>query len=64
MMSNKVIYSLKIHIALRMAGFEPVFEMPNPRKPQYTCWIYEDTPELEEVFDKCIREMEAGRDEE
>jgi hypothetical protein len=63
-MSNKVIYSLKIHIALRMAGFEPVFEMPNPRKPQYTCWIYEDTPELEEVFDRCIREMEAGRDEE
>lgn len=64
MSNKKIIYSLQIHIALRMAGFEPVFEMPNPRKPQYTCWIYENSPELEEVFDRCIIEMEAAKNEE
>ena len=48
-MSNikyKIIYSLKIHIALQAQGFKSETEMKNPYNPRFNCWVYEETPEL------------------
>ena len=56
-MSNfKIIYSLRIHVALLAQGFKPVVEMKNPRQENFNCWVYEETSDLLEAFDKLIRE--------
>lgn len=56
-MSNiktKIIYSLRIHIELQRYGFSPILEMKNPQNQKYNCWVYEETPELLELFDKIV----------
>lgn len=56
-MSNikyKIIYSLKIHIALQAQGFSAQTEMKNPNNPRFNCWVYEETPELLEAFDALL----------
>lgn len=60
-MSNvktKIIYSLRIHIALQRQGFSYAVEMRNPQNPNLNCWVYEETPELLKAFDELIREGE------
>ena len=40
-MSNvkyKIIYSLKIHIALQNQGFNYITEMKNPSNSNFNCW--------------------------
>lgn len=57
-MSNtkyKIIYSLQIHIALQAQGFIHETEMKNPKNPRFNCWVYEETPELLQAFDKLVR---------
>ena len=56
-MSNqnvKIIYSLKLHIALQKRGFICLTEMKNPHNPQYNCWVYAATPELLAAFDTLL----------
>lgn len=58
-MSNvniKIIYSLRIHIALQKMGFVYITEMKNPNNPKFNCWVYEETPALLEAFDKLVSE--------
>lgn len=58
-MSNikyKIIYSLRIHIALQAMGFRYEAEMKNPQNSQFNCWVYEETPELLKAFDSLVRE--------
>lgn len=60
-MSNikyKIIYSLKIHIALQAQGFKSQVEMKNPSNPRFNCWVYEETPELLKAFDALLTEEE------
>lgn len=42
----KVIYSLRVHIALQQQGFKYITEMRNPQNPHLNCWVYEATPAL------------------
>lgn len=51
---NKIIYSLKVMLALVERGFIPVAQMPNPRFPQYNCWVFEDTEEFEKVLSEVL----------
>lgn len=51
----KTIYSLRIRIALRNYGFEPVAEMQNPYKKRLQCWRYIDTVEFEDTLSKIMR---------
>ena len=37
---NKIIYSLNIMEQLVNKGHVPVSSMPNPKYPQYMCWIF------------------------
>ena len=56
-MSNtniKIVYSLRIHLELQRMGFNYEIEMKNPQKPQFNCWVYRETPEFIEAFDKII----------
>lgn len=60
-MSNikyKIIYSLKIHIALQAQGFKSEMEMKNPSNPRFNCWVYEETPELLKAFDALLTKEE------
>ena len=45
-MNVKIIYSLRIHIALQAQGFKYMTEMRNPQHPHLNCWVYPATPEL------------------
>ena len=60
-MSNikyKIIYSLKIHIALQAQGFKSQVEMKNPNNSRFNCWVYEETPELLKAFDALLTKEE------
>lgn len=61
-MSNqniKVIYSLKMHIALQTQGFVYLTEMKNPNNPRFNCWVYEATPDFLAAFDALLGEAAA-----
>ncbi len=51
----KIIYSLKIHIALQAQGFMCETEMKNPANPRFNCWVYAETPELLKAFDTLVK---------
>ena len=56
-MSNqnvKIIYSLRIHIALQQKGFMCIAEMRNPQNARFNCWVYAATPDLLAAFDALI----------
>lgn len=55
----KVIYSLRIHIALQKQGFSYITEMKNPQNPHLNCWVYAETPDLLAAFDALVREVRA-----
>ena len=56
-MSNqelKIVYSLKMHIALQQQGFQYLTEMKNPNNPRFNCWVYEATPQFQVAFDALL----------
>ncbi len=58
-MSNykiKIIYSLRIHIALQQQGFQCIAEMKNPQNQRFNCWVYAESPDLLTAFDALVRE--------
>lgn len=52
----KVIYSLRVNLALQSVGLKPVTEMKSPKNPKYNCWVYEKTPEFLKAFEKLAKE--------
>lgn len=50
----KMVYSLRVRIALRKEGFEPVWESDNPYKMGLRCWAYEETPAFAAAFSKIL----------
>lgn len=52
----KIIYSLRIHIALQSLGFQYKTEMRNPRKPNLNCWVYQNTPEFQLALKQLLGE--------
>ena len=51
----KIVYSLRIHIALQQQGFSFMTEMKNPKNPHFNCWVYAATPDLLAAFDAALR---------
>jgi hypothetical protein len=43
---TKLIYSKRICEQLMLMGFRPVETIPNPIKPEFICWAFEDTKEF------------------
>ena len=52
----KIVYSLRIHIALQQKGFTYITEMKNPQNQKFNCWVYAATPDLLAAFDALMRE--------
>ena len=51
---TKVVYSLRVRIALHKAGIEPLIEMDNPYKPGLRCWVYEETEKFVTTFSQIL----------
>ena len=43
---TKLIYSKRICEQLMLMGFRPIETIPNPIKPEFICWAFEDTKEF------------------
>ena len=60
MLDTKIIYSLKVATKLIALGHQPVGTMANPMKPEFTCWIFEVTPEFQGDLDKVLGGVSHG----
>lgn len=48
---RKIIYSIHAMERLVAMGHVPAATMPNPKKPEFLCWIFEVTPEFQRDVD-------------
>ena len=55
----KIVYSLRIHIALQQQGFSYMTEMKNPQNPHLNCWVYAATPDFLAAFEALVWEVAA-----
>lgn len=56
---TKIVYSLRLHIALQQQGFAHITEMKNPQNPHLNCWVYEATPRFIACFEALMKEASA-----
>lgn len=56
----KIVYSLRIHIALQQQGFSYMTEMKNPQNPHLNCWVYAATPDFLAAFEALMGEVRAN----
>lgn len=56
----KIVYSLRIHVALQQQGFVHITEMKNPQNPHLNCWVYAATPEFTAAFEALMEEVAAN----
>ena len=56
---TKIVYSLRIHVALQQQGFVHITEMKNPKNPHLNCWVYAATPDFETAFEALMGEVAA-----
>ena len=56
----KIVYSLRIHVALQQQGFTYVSEMKNPQNPHLNCWVYAATPDFIAAFEALMGEVRAN----
>ena len=50
----KIVYSLRIHIALQQQGFSYMTEMKNPQNQHLNCWVYAATPDFLAAFEALV----------
>lgn len=55
----KIVYSLRIHVALQQQGFVYITEMKNPQNPHLNCWVYAATPDFIAAFEALMGEVAA-----
>lgn len=58
---TKIIYSMRVMLQLQAKGFQYLTIMPNPQHPEYNCWVYELTEELEKALDEILGGGYHGR---
>ena len=56
----KIVYSLRIHVALQQQGFAYVSEMKNPQNPHLNCWVYAASPDFLAAFEALMGEVRAN----
>ena len=56
----KIVYSLRIHVALQQQGFVHITEMKNPQNPHLNCWVYVVTPDFTAAFEALMGEVAAN----
>lgn len=50
----KTIFAIRVMMALRDDGIEPLFETDNRDIPGFKCWVYEVTSEFEASMNKIM----------
>ena len=60
MNKKQIIYSLKVMRQLLERGFAPEQTIPNPVKPQFNCWVFEVTEELQKALDEVLGGLRNG----
>ena len=58
---NKIIYSLRIMLRLVEMGHVPVSTIPNPKYPQFDCWIFKVDEDFEEDLNKVLGGNDYGK---
>ena len=49
---NRIVYSMRIMKELVARGHVPIATMPNPRRQDFICWVFENTPEFQKDMDE------------
>lgn len=57
---HKIIYSLQVMLKLVKLGHQPIQTMPNPKYPQYNCWIFEVTDAFQHDLDQILGGEKRG----
>ena len=57
---TKLIYSKRICEQLMLMGFRPVETIPNPIKPEFICWAFEDTKEFNQALSLVLGGINNG----
>lgn len=50
----KIVYSMRVHLALQGMGFKCLMEMKNPQNSQLNCWVYERTPQFMKALNQIL----------
>lgn len=57
---TKLIYSKRICEQLMLMGFRPIETIPNPIKPEFICWAFEDTKEFNQALSYLLGGINNG----
>lgn len=49
-MKEKIIFTRRVAYELRRQGFSIIRVEPNPNKPEFDCWVFEDTQALADAL--------------
>lgn len=53
---NKIIYTRAIATRLIEKGNRPLYDMKNPNKPEFLCWVFVITPKFEKDLEDIVLE--------
>lgn len=53
-MTEKKIYTRRIAYELRLKGFKIIRLEPNPNRPEFNIYVFQNTPELESAFKEIV----------
>lgn len=65
-MEEKVIFSKDVAYKLRKQGFHLKYTTPNPYKPEFDCYVFQDSPYLAAALTDIVKakKLEAQNDKE
>lgn len=58
-MKEFIVYAKWIAYELRKRGFRIIKTTVNPTRPEYDCWIFEESPEMIAAFKEIVKKQEA-----
>lgn len=59
-MQRKIIYSMRVMLALVEKGYIPEATMPNPQNTKYNCWVFAETDSFKADLDQILGSVERG----
>ena len=57
-MTEKKVYTRRIAYELRLKGFKIIRLEPNPNRPEFNIYVFQNTPELESAFKEVVERQE------
>lgn len=60
MTNEYIIYTRRVAYELRKLGFKIFRVEPNPNKPEFDCWVFENTDEFQAALSLISAEKKGG----